>query len=67
MSSLLGGSKKSSSKSTQTVNVPDWALGPLQKSLSMATTAANIPYEAYTDPRIAGFTEDELNSCSGVS
>jgi len=66
MSSLLGGSKKSSSKSTQTVNVPDWALGPLQKSLSMATTAANIPYEAYTDPRIAGFTEDELNSFSGV-
>ena len=66
MSSLVGGKKKSKSTQTTTVDVPSWALGPLQQSLNMAVDAANTPYEAYTDPRFAGFTQDELNSFSGV-
>lgn len=60
MSSLLGGKQKSTSSTT--VNVPEWALGSLKQALQMGTDAANIPYEAYTGERLAGFTPDELRA-----
>jgi len=66
MGGLLGGKQKSSSTSTTKVDVPAWALGPLQQALGMAVDASEIPYESYSDPRFADFNQDELNSFSSI-
>lgn len=66
MSSLLGGKQKSTSTSKQEVNVPSWALGPLQQSLQMAVDASGTPYEAYGDERFANFSQDELDSFNSI-
>lgn len=60
MGSLLGGSKKTSSSTT--VNVPSWALEPLQTALGMGVDASKIPYEDYSGQRYADFTPDELTA-----
>ncbi len=65
MGSLFG-SSKSKSTQTQRVDVPDWALPGLQEAMSMARDASSTPYEAYSDPRIAQFSADELGSFEGV-
>ena len=66
MGGISGGGKKQKSTSTSVKNVPSWALGPLQDALSMASTAAKTPYEAYSDPRFAGFSSDELSAFDSI-
>ena len=61
-SSLLGGSKKSTSTSTTTRDIPSWLLPSLKDIAAQTAELGNKDYEAYTGQRIAGLSADEQSA-----
>ncbi len=62
MGSLLGGEETSTQTTQDRVYLPGYAEGPLKQALSLATDAAETPFQAYTDPRFAEFNPDEVQA-----
>lgn len=47
---------------TSTSSMPQWLSDYTQALIAKANTVAAEPYQAYEGPRIAGFTDDQLNA-----
>ena len=62
MSDLLTSEETTESTSSTSVTLPEWLRGPMEDLVTRSTALTNEDYNAYTDPRIAGFTDDELRS-----
>lgn len=54
-------------KSTQSTQIPADYKAAMSQGLGMATTAANQPYQAYTDPRVANLTGYQNQAISSLS
>lgn len=49
-----------------TVDMPDWLEQPAQRTVQRAETISQQPYQAYSQPRIAGFNSDQANAQQAV-
>ena len=57
-----GGGSKTPSKTTQTVDLPEWAKPYAKDALERGRALSNTPYQAYTGDRIAGFSPLQLQA-----
>lgn len=58
--------KSGSSTTTQTTDIPDYIKTPLKDNLAVAADLVKQPYQAYTGPRIEGFTQDQLDAMNNI-
>ena len=61
-----GGGGSSGQDVTNETILPDWVQSQVTKNMAMANQAASQPYQAYTDPTLAGFTPDQLAAFQAV-
>jgi hypothetical protein len=63
------GSPKTPEKTTQTIDLPEWAKPYAKDALERGRALSNTPYQAYTGDRIAGFSplqEQAQKSAAGL-
>ena len=52
--------------STSRSEVPEYITQPHERMIQAAEKLASAPYQTYTDPRIAGFTDDQTAGMQGI-
>src|SRR5262245_34342725 len=62
----MGGGGKKTSRSTQSVEYPDWINNAGQLLVSKGEDLVNRPFESYTGNRVAGFSGDQTNAFQQV-
>jgi len=59
------GDSKQTEKTTKETTLPGYLSDAAQQNVARAATVTSKPFEAYTDPRVAGRTDDQ-NTASGI-